>query len=71
MSDARKATIDRFTNLFDGSILPSVSVATIIDYYVAQLNNIQYGIKESCNITSQFKEAEIAEIENEEYGDGL
>jgi hypothetical protein len=66
MSDARKATIDRFTNLFDGGILPKTSVATIIDYYVAQLNNIQYGLKESCNITNNFIQEEIQEIEDNE-----
>jgi hypothetical protein len=66
MSDAKQATIRRFTNLLDGSIIPSASVATIIDYYVAQLNNIQYEIKESCNITNNFIQEEIQEIEDDE-----
>ena len=65
--NARKATIERFTNLLDGSIIPSASVSTIIDYYEAQLRNVSIAVKQNCNIISQFKEAEIAEVEEDEF----
>jgi len=69
--DAKQATVKRFTNLLDGSIIPSATVSQIIDYYEGQLKGSNVAVKQSCNISSKFKEAEIAEIENEEYGDGL
>ncbi len=70
MSDAKKATIRRFTNLLDGGVLPRTSVYEILDYYEGQLKGSNVAVKQTCNITSKFKEAEIAEME-EEYDDGL
>ena len=32
-SNARQATISRFTNLLDGGIIPRASVSEILDYY--------------------------------------
>lgn len=66
MSSARENTIKRFTNLLDGSILPKASVSQIIDYYEAQLKGFNIMVKQDCNITKKFKEAEIAEYEQED-----
>ena len=68
--DARAATIKRFTNLFDGSIIPSASVSQILDYYEAKLKNAHITVKDNCNITSCFLEEELHEYE-EEYHDQL
>lgn len=65
MSNARQATISRFTNLLDGSIIPSASVSTIIDYYEAQLKNAPIVVKTNCSITNNFLDAQIAEYEED------
>jgi len=65
-SNAKQATISRFTNLLDGSILPRASVSEILEYYEAQLKGSTITVKNNCSITSKFKEAEIAEIEEHE-----
>jgi hypothetical protein len=67
MSKARQNTIEKFTNLLDGSIIPSASIGKIIDYYEAQLKNIPVTVKKNCSITKKFIEAEIAEIEEDDY----
>jgi hypothetical protein len=64
-NNAKQATIKRFTNLFDGGILPRASVSQIIEYYEAQLRNAPITVKQDCSITRKFKEAEIAEYEQE------
>ena len=66
MSDARNATIRRFTNLLDGGIIPRASVSQILDYYEAQLRNVPIAVKQHCNITSQFLNEEIQEMEEDE-----
>ena len=66
MSNAKQATISRFTNLLDGSIIPRASVSEILDYYEAQLRNVPIVVKNDCNITRKFKEAEIQELEDYE-----
>jgi hypothetical protein len=65
MSNAKQATIKRFTNLLDGGIIPRVSVSEIIDYYEAQKNNAPITVKQNCSITNKFKEAEIEEHEGD------
>jgi hypothetical protein len=65
MSKARQNTIERFTNLLDGSIIPSASISKILDYYEAQLKNVPIVVKNDCSITKKFIEAEIAEMEND------
>ena len=65
--NAKDMTISRFTNLLDGSILPSASVGKIIDYYEALKQGQKIVIKEECSISNKFREAEIAEME-EDYG---
>jgi hypothetical protein len=72
MSDAKKNTIRRFTNLLDGGIIPSASVATIIDYYEElkvidrKKINVLAALNKECSITSKFRETEIAEMEEDE-----
>ena len=66
-SNAKQATIKRFTTLLDGGILPRASVSQIIEYYEAQLRNAPITVKNDCSITNKFKEAEIAEMENDEF----
>jgi hypothetical protein len=67
MSSAKQATIRRFTNLLDGSVIPRASVSQIIDYYEAQKNNTPIAIKQDCSITRKFIENEIQEYEEDEY----
>jgi hypothetical protein len=64
-NQAKQATIRRFTNLLDGSIIPSASVSQIIEYYEAQKNNTPIAIKQDCSISRKFIEAEIAEMEDD------
>lgn len=66
MSNARQATIRRFTNLLDGSIISSASVSQIIEYYEAQLKNAPIVVKTNCSITNNFLDAQIAEYEEDE-----
>lgn len=72
MSDAKLLTIRRFTNLLDGGILPKVSVYEILDYYedLKIINrkkaNVLAALNKECSITSKFREAEIAEMEDDE-----
>lgn len=67
MSNAKQATIRRFTNLLDGSIIPSASLSTIIDYYEAKLKNAPIAVKQDCSITKKFIEAQIQEEYENEY----
>jgi len=65
MSSARQLTIRRFTNLLDGSIIPSASVGKIIDYYEAFKNGSNPTVKDTCRITNRFLEEEIKEYEDD------
>jgi len=65
-NNAKQATISRFTNLLDGGIIPRASVSEIIEYYEAKLRNVPIAVKNDCNITRKFKEAEIQELEDYE-----
>lgn len=73
MSDAKKTTISRFTNLLDGGILPKTSVATIIDYYEElkvidrKKTNVLAALNKECSITKKFIEAQIQEEYENEY----
>ena len=64
--DAKQLTIRRFTNLLDGSIVPRVSVSMIIDYYEALKSGSNSVVKQNCSITDNFRNEEIAEIEDEQ-----
>lgn len=68
MSNARQATISRFTNLLDGSVIHTASVSQIIEYYEAQLRNVPIVVKQDCSITKKFIEAQIQEEYEDEYG---
>ena len=64
-SNAKQATIKRFTNLLDGSILPRASVSQIIEYYEAQLRNVPITVKQNCSITNNFLDEEINEYDED------
>jgi len=70
--EARNKTIQRFTNLLDGTVRPNISAGQIIDYYQALLNNDKPQVKMPLgNIERQFQEAEIqADLDDEDdyYG---
>jgi hypothetical protein len=70
--EARTMTIQRFTNLLDGTVRPNISAGQIIDYYQALLNNNKPEVKMPLgNIERQFQEAKIQadlDYEDEYYG---
>jgi len=63
--DALTATETKFTNLMDGSVLPSVNVAQIINYYESIMSNKTLIVNRLGNINSNFQEDEIEEYLNE------
>jgi hypothetical protein len=66
-SNAKQATISRFTNLLDGGIISRASVSQIIEYYEAKKNNAPITVKQDCSITRKFIEAQIQEEYEDEY----
>jgi hypothetical protein len=67
MDNAREMTIRKFTNLLNGKVY-NASVATIIDYYEAQLKGSTIAVKNDCSITKKFIETQIQEEYEDEYG---
>ena len=64
--EARNKTIQRFTNLLDGSVRPNITPGQIIDYYQALLDNNKPQVSMPLgNIDKQFQEAEIEYNQNE------
>jgi hypothetical protein len=60
--EALEMTQKKFTNLFDGDILPRVSVGKIISYYESLIaGNKPVVTDRDCNITRAFHEAETYE----------
>jgi hypothetical protein len=56
--EALEMTQKKFTNLFDGDILPRVSVGKIISYYESLIaGNKPVVTDRDCNITRAFNEA--------------
>ena len=56
--EALEKTKKKFTNLFDGDILPRVSVGKIISYYESLIAGNKPVITDrDCNITRAFNEA--------------
>jgi hypothetical protein len=69
--EALTATENKFTNLMDGSVLPNVNVAQIINYYESIMSNKTLIVNRLGNINSNFQEDEIEEYLNEaDYWDG-
>jgi hypothetical protein len=70
--EARIKTIQRFTNLLDGTVLPNVTPGQVIDYYQSLINLDTPQVKIPLdNIERQFREAEIqADLDDEDdyYG---
>lgn len=68
--DALNATVRKFTNLYDGSVLSHASVRTIIEYYEALLPGVKPApVNDHSHFLQNFIEDEINEIENEYYMD--
>ena len=72
--EALEKTKKKFTNLFDGDILPGVSVGKIISYYESLISGKIPGFTDrECNILMAFKEAEVKDLMDDldEYYDGI
>ena len=68
--DALNATVSKFTNLYDGSVLSHASVRTIIEHYEALLVGAKPArVNDHSHFIQNFIEDEINEIENEYYMD--
>ena len=64
--EARIKTIQRFTNLLDGTVRPNITPGQIINYYQALLDNNKPQVSMPLgNIEKQFQEAEIEYNQNE------
>ena len=62
--EALEMTQKKFTNLFDGDILPRTSVGKIISYYESLIaGNKPVVTDRECNITKSFLEEEIQDDE--------
>jgi len=62
--EARQLTVDRFTNLTDGLVLPDITPGKVVDYYQNVLDRKDYEndtIKEVSNIEKNFKEEQLKE----------
>ena len=69
---AKIKTIQKFTNLLDGTLLPGYSVAQVISYYDAQILGIPANeVSRVDGITANFMEDEFNEMLGEaDYWDG-
>jgi hypothetical protein len=69
--EAMAQTSKRFTNLMDGSVLPSASVLAIINYYEFLIDSNPVEIKYQSGIEANFAEAEIEDqLSEADYWDG-
>ena len=59
--EALEMTQKKFTNLFDGDILPRTSVGKIISYYESLIAGNKPVVSDKDNITRAFEEAETYE----------
>ncbi len=59
---ARSAVERKFTNLYDGKVMPNVCVATIIDHYEALLQEKSLVYVRQGNIEECFTEDAIREL---------
>tara|TARA_R110000744_G_C19249401_1_gene550104 strand:+ start:684 stop:899 length:216 start_codon:yes stop_codon:yes gene_type:complete len=65
--EALSKTREQFTNLFDGDILPRVSVGKIISYYESLIADNKPAVtKKDCNITRAFSEEQIKHMIDEQ-----
>ena len=68
--DALDATVRKFTNLYDGSVIPRAGVRTIIEHYEALLANANPApINDHSHFIQNFIEEEIREMEDDDYLD--
>ncbi len=69
---AKIKTIQKFTNLLDGTLLPGYSVAQVISYYESQILGLPVNhVNRVDGITANFMEDEFNEMLGEaDYWDG-
>ena len=69
---AKIKTIQKFTNLLDGTLLPGLTVSQVINYYDSQILGLPVNpISRMDGITANFMEDEFNEMLNEaDYWDG-
>ena len=68
--DALSVTVEKFTNLYGGGILPNVSVRTIIEYYEKLVDGKPVSVTYTpSGIENNFIEDAIGEMEDEYYMD--
>ena len=61
--EALSKTKEQFTNLFDGDILPRVSVGKIISYYESLIADNKPVVSDrDCNITRAFHKASLYDM---------
>jgi hypothetical protein len=68
-AEALNKTKERFTNLFDGKVLPNATVSSIISYYESLVEkNTAPPVERSCGIMDNFREAEYKQwVEDNEW----
>ena len=69
-AEALNKTKERFTNLFDGKVLPNATVTSIINYYESLVEkNTAPPVERNCGIMDNFREAEIQQYidDNDEW----
>lgn len=69
---AKVKTIQKFTNLLDGTLLPGCTVSQVIHYYDSQILGLPINnVSRVDGITANFMEDEFNEMLNEaDYWDG-
>jgi len=67
---ARSAVERKFTNLYDGKVMPNVCVATIIDHYESLLQDKPLVYVRRGNIEDCFTEDEYRSLGEADFWDG-
>jgi hypothetical protein len=62
-------TIQKFTNLYDGSVLPEISVSKVIRYYESLLVDKPIAVKSSSAMQRNWINNLISDIEDEQTED--
>jgi hypothetical protein len=63
--EAISRTVDRFTNLMDGKVLPYVTVHYILSYYISLIENTETYPKSHSGIVDNFKEEYYRDLDDE------
>ena len=63
--EAIKHTVNRFTNLMDGKVLPYITVRDVLSYYISLMENTETYPKSHSGIVDNFKEEYYRELDDE------